>query len=104
MGAEDLIHCVLTSEAISKVTQYGFNLQTTTSLFEQVLLPDDKEGRNGIIGIDCIENPLKLVNISTLTKVKEIGSVASGQAISKARRSPLKSTTKFPKHNQGTHK
>ena len=44
------------------------------------------------------------MNISTLTKVREIGSVTSGQARSKDRRSALESTPKFPKDNQVRHK
>ena len=74
-----------------------------TALPKPVILPDDEEDINGILGIDCIKNPLKLVNISPLTKVREIGSVASAQDRSKARLSALKSTPKFPKDDQGIH-
>ena len=77
MGVEYLIHPILTSEEISEVTQYDFNLKTMTDLPKYILLPDDEEDRNGIIGIDCIKNTFKLVNISPLTKVREIRSVAS---------------------------
>ena len=104
MGAEDLIHHILTSEAISEVIQNDFNLKTMTTLPKHVILIDNKEDRNEIIGLYRIKNPFKLMNISPHTKVREIGSVASGQAISKAVRSALKTTPNFAKDNQVRHK
>ena len=74
-----------------------------TALPKHVILPDNKEDINGILRLDCIKNPFKLVNISLLIKVREIGSVASFQARPKARRSALNSTPKFPKDDQGRH-
>ena len=103
MGAEYLIHCILTSKVISEVTQYDFILQTMTTPLKHFILPDNKEDRNGILGLHCTKNPFKLVNISPLKNFREIGSVASGQTRSNARRSALKSTLKFPKDNQGRH-
>ena len=41
MGMEDLIHRILTSEAISEVTLYDFNLQTMIDITKHILLPDD---------------------------------------------------------------
>ena len=70
MSKEYLIHNILISKEISEVKQYNFNLQTMTDLYDHVLITDNKEDINGIIRIDCIENPFKLVNISPLTKVR----------------------------------
>ena len=74
-----------------------------TTLSKHVLLPEYEQDRNDILVLDCIKNTFKLVNISPVTKVREIWSVSSGQARSKAQRSALKSTPKFPKDDQGIH-
>ena len=50
--------------------------------------------------MDSTKNPLKPVNIYPLTKIREIGSVASGQAISKAHRSAIKHNPKFSKYDE----
>ena len=46
------------------------------------------------MGIESIENPFK-VKISPITDVREIGSIASGQARSKSRKFDLKSKLRF---------
>ena len=103
MGTVDLIHCILTLKAISEVTQYYFNLQTMTTLPKHFLLPEYEQDRNDILVLDCIKKTFKLVNISPVTKFREIWSVSSGQARSKARRSALKSTPNFSKDDQVIH-
>ena len=40
MGVEDRIYRILTTESISEVTQYYFNLQTITALPKHGVLPD----------------------------------------------------------------
>ena len=75
-----------------------------TDIPKHVLLPDDKEDRNEIIGLDRIKNTFKLLNISPQTKVRKIGSVESGQAISTAVRSALMTTPNFPKVDKCRHK
>ena len=77
MGDGGISYQVLTSDTISQVSQYEFNMEKLTVSPKHVKLPRSEEYCRGIAGIDTIANPFKAVNISEYTKTREIGSLAS---------------------------
>ena len=63
MGTEDLIPRIITSKAITEVTQYEFSMPFLILTPHNVKLPSQVYYLVGILGLGAIENPLKIVNI-----------------------------------------
>ena len=76
MGSENIIYWLLTSDAISEVCQYDFDMDkfSVTSNPVNFLKYDDCRG---IAGLEVISNALKAVNIKRYMDIREIISLAS---------------------------
>ena len=61
----------------------------------RVKLTNHEEYQKGVAGMEAIENLLKLVNISSVSDIHEIGSLAPWQAGKKYRKSSLSVNPKF---------
>ena len=80
MGGEDLISRVLMLEAVSEVSQYELDMDKLIVYTKHVTLPDNEDEWKCIKGIETIQNSFREVHIPPFTKIREIGSIASGQA------------------------
>ena len=67
---------------------------------KHVKLPKNDKYYCGIEGLENISNPFKIVNITELIKITEIGAIAYRQAKFKIRRSNLSSNPKFTSKEQ----
>ena len=61
---------MLTSEAISEVSQYDFDMEKLTVYSKHAMLPDNEEECKGIEGLKAIETPFIAVNISPFTEIR----------------------------------
>ena len=96
LGGEYLVSRVFSADAISEVSQYNFNMKKMTVVPKHVKLPNSDKKSKGILGLDSILSP-STVNLYPIQDIIEIGSVASGQARSKIRKSSLKEKSVSPK-------
>ena len=87
---------VLSVEAIPKVSQYNSNMKKMTVVPKYVKLHKSDNKIKVILGQHSILNTFKVI-LSTIQDIREIGSVASGQAIPKIIKSSLKENIKFSK-------
>ena len=63
MGAQDLIHRVLTTHAIMEVSRYDFDMSSLIVTPKHVKLSYQEEELRCIAGLKDIEKPFKVVNI-----------------------------------------
>ena len=80
---------ILSEDTISVGSQYDFDMGKMTVVPKDVTPPNGDNERKEILGLDSILNPFK-VNLSPIQDIRQIGSAALGQAISKIRKSPPK--------------
>ena len=96
LGGEYLVSRVFSADAISEVSQYNFNMKKMTVVPKYVKLHKSNNKIKVILGLHSILNTFKVI-LSTIQDIREIGSVASGQAIPKIINSFLKENIKFSK-------
>ena len=94
--SEDLSSCVLTHDAISDVSQYGFNIQDLSVTPKHVKPPNNKRYSLLISGLENISTPFKVVNIAEDKKIIYIGYIASRQNNNKSQQLSLGKKPKFP--------
>ena len=99
MGDGGISYQVLTSDTISQVSQYEFNMEKLTVSPKHVKLPRSEEYCRGIAGIDTISNNFKVVNKAEYKNTSEIGSLASRHEKNKGRKSALSVNPKFCKND-----
>ena len=89
LGARNPASRILTADSLSEVSQYKFYMEKMTVYHKHVTLKNNKNEGKGISGMKSIDNPFK-VNLLPMKDIREITSLASGQAILKAIKSSLK--------------
>ena len=79
MEGSNLTSRVLTTDAISEVNQYGFDIEEISVTPKYFKLPNFEYEHKVIYGLEEMSNHFKLVNISTDTYIQEILSMVPRQ-------------------------
>ena len=102
LGPEDLFYWVLTSDAISEVSQHDFNMEELTVSPKQVKLPRNKDNFKGITGIKTTDNSFKVVDTAEDKNIRETRYLASQQAKKKGKKLDLSVNPKFSQNYTNT--